>query len=74
MLSNSTTGTERPDASEVTIMEIDYGTTYFSSRLKDVIRAPIDILYVECGEGCEHHPYEQPEEEGAKCEKVDPLI
>lgn len=47
---------------KVTISNWDYGTLFFESSLRSDIRQPIDINYVECGEGCEHHPYELPQE------------
>ena len=50
-----------PNQPTVTILEMDYGTIYFRSKLRNDIHTSIDIDYTECGEGCDHHPYEFPD-------------
>lgn len=52
-----------PNQPTVTILEMDYGTIYFRSKLRNDIHTSIDIDYIECGEGCDHHPYEIPDAE-----------
>jgi hypothetical protein len=46
------------DGRKVTIWEGDAGILFFQSNLRNDIKRPISIDYVECGSGCGHRPDE----------------
>jgi hypothetical protein len=59
------------DERKVTIWEWDAGIMFFQSNLRNDIKRPISIDYVECGPGCGHHPEQMLAESNTLSDKAE---